>query len=769
MPDSSSSPQTGAPATGTERRRRRRTKRSLLWRFRRFFFMLALLLVAGVAGAGYVLSQISLPEQDERLAETSFICTSEVALGECGFDNAAAQLTSEENRIVVGYNEIAQVMKDATIAAEDQNFWEHGGVDPAGIARAVWADVRNSSESVQGGSTITQQYVKNVFLTNERTITRKVREAVYAVQLERELEKEEILERYLNTIYFGRGAYGVEAASRVYFGKNANELNLGDAAYLAGLIRAPEAADAERNPREAKRRRHTVLVNMLEEGYIDRQQFEFADNVQWVFSGLAPLGGANIKPRQELDLFSRVKNHEYGTEYFYEFVRQQLVEDFGEETVYEGGLRVYTTLHQSWQQEAYETVTGTLDREGDPEASIVAIGQGGRVRAMMAGRDFDVTEVNLAVGDKGGGSGRQPGSTFKTFAFVEALRRGYSANATLPAPSAISIPIPGQEPWEVSGGGSSAGERTLRTATQFSSNTVYAQLMTKLGPQSVIDTARDLGVETEMEAHHSAVLGTGEISVLDMAAAYNTLREGGLQYDPVVIERVEDADGNILFQADPTPERIVSQELADQVTTVLQSVVEGGTGASAAVDGREVAGKTGTTQNNKDAWFAGYTCNVASAVWMGYVGTENSPVRPMDNVHGIKVQGGNFPAQMWSEFNTRIRDLLPAEGCDLADVSEFPGELLDFDDDDESGSTGSDVELVDVRRVRPGRRVPPAPTGGTNSSPTPTPGSDHPAGHPAAHDRSADHRSTHHGSADHRSTHHGPTRQSSELIQVSDT
>ena len=402
-----------------------------------------LVLIAGLAGAGMVLSNIDLPPRPTRAcAETSFICTREVTR-RCGPDNAAAQLSGEENRVVVPYRRIPVVLRQAVIAAEDQNFWEHNGVDPAGIARAGWAQIRGSSESQQGGSTITQQYVKIVYLTRERTLARKIREAIYAVELERELSKQEILERYLNTVYFGRGAYGVQAAAQAYFFRDVEELNLPQAAYLAGLIRAPESADADRNPEEATRRRNTTLDNMLELEYITEEQHDQASAIEWEpnlygvcvddAGTVTECGPGFVLARTQAPLFSHVQGHDIGAEYFYEAVRQELVARFGEDRVYGGGLRVYTTLDRDWQRQAYETVVNNFSQPG-PESSIVAIGADGRVRAMMGGRDFNASELNLAMGKKGGGSGRQPGSSFKPFALAEAFAQGFSAEARLPAP-----------------------------------------------------------------------------------------------------------------------------------------------------------------------------------------------------------------------------------------------------------------------------------------------------------------------------------------------
>ena len=442
-------------------RRRRFRRRSIFWRWRRLLFLAMLVVIAAIAGVGLILSNIDLPPQSTALTETSFLCTREVA-ERCGPNNAAAELRGEENRVVIPYRRMPRVLINAVVAAEDQNFWNHNGVDPAGIARAGWAQVSGTSASQQGGSTITQQYVKTAFLTNERTLARKIREAIYAVELERELSKQEILERYLNTVYFGRGAYGVQAAAQAYFFEDVDELSLTDAAYLAGLIRAPESADVSRDPEEAYRRRNTTLVNMRELGYINQQQYDAAVAVEWAINpyGLCqrecPPG--NVLPRTQADLFSQVQGHDIGTEYFYEAVRQQLVEMFGEDRVYGGGLRVYTTLDREWQRQAYETVVNNYP-SGAPTSSIVSVGADGRVRAMMGGRDFNTSELNLATGADGGGSGRQPGSSFKAFALAEAFAQGYSGEARLPAPSCVSLDIPGTDNWDVCGAGRGAATR----------------------------------------------------------------------------------------------------------------------------------------------------------------------------------------------------------------------------------------------------------------------------------------------------------------------
>jgi membrane peptidoglycan carboxypeptidase len=655
--------------------RSRRRNRNPFWRLRRLLFVLALLAVTGLAAGVALLSRIELPPDDfASLVQTSFVCTAEVREG-CAPEVATAQLSAGEDRELVPYESIPPVLIQAVVAAEDKEFFRHPGVDPFGIARALYRDLRNEGVQ-QGGSTITQQYVKNAFLTPERTLVRKVREAVLAVKLERELTKEEILGRYLNRIYFGRGAYGVEAASQTYFGKSVRHVDLAEAAYLAGLIRAPETADAERRPEEASRRRASVLVRMVDDGYITQAQADEANARPW----------GELRPRRSREGLGDVRGSEYGTEYFVEAVRQQVVELFPDGQVYSRGLRIYTTLDHDRQRDAHETVVGLLDPDNpdDPDASILAVDRRGRVVAMMAGTDFGRSQVNLALGQQGGGSGRQPGSAFKTFALAEAIEQGFSARSLYEAPSSIVLAgaNSGQD-WRVSGGASPAGFWDLVDALRISSNTVYAQLMLDVGPDSVVELAHRLGIRSPIPAVNALVLGAGEVSVLDMAIAYNTLANEGLRYQPMLIERIEDASGEVLCWwpsegrcsevSEPLADPALDPAIARQVNYALSQVVANGTGRRAAY-GNAVAGKTGTTQDNRDAWFVGFGCELTTAVWMGYAGAPGEEPRYMDSFRGMEVQGGGFPAELFSRFMARASQGQPP--CTLPVQSNFPGIVL---------------------------------------------------------------------------------------------
>jgi penicillin-binding protein 1A len=645
-------------------------RRSIVWRLRRGFYAFGLLFVLAVAGAGYLFTQVPLPDEDPPLLQTSFFCSAEVTTG-CGADNSIAQLSGTEDRIAVTYDQLPPVLVQAVLAAEDRTFYDHGGVDPVGIVRALWANFR--SESVQqGGSTITQQYVKNVYLSQERTITRKVKEAALAVKLERELPKQEILTRYLNTIYFGRGAYGVEAASRAYFDRSVGQLTLPQAAYLAGLIRAPETADAQLSAEDPKfgtnratatQRRSSVLQAMVETGDITQAQYDEASAATW----------DDVLPRSTKTVFGHVAHPEWGTEYFIEYVRHWLTTegDFTDAEVYGGGLRVYTTLDMENQQEAVEAVNSTLNQPDDPSAALVSLDETGAVRAMVGGRDFNgdsaFAKVNLAVGAEGGGSGRQPGSSFKPFVLAEAMNQGIPLDKTYNAPGKITIELDSGEIWAPENySDAGLGSLDLVQATAKSSNTAYAQLMMDVGPENVVALAQRMGITSELDPYPSLALGAASVSVLDMASAYSTFADYGEHRDDFVVSKVTDAYGNVLYEHEVEGDQVFDVHVADQVNYALSQVVQSGTGTAARI-GQPVAGKTGTTDEYRDAWFVGYTCKLTTAVWMGYP----DEGRLMENVHGKSVTGGSFPAQIWQKYMAKATEGL--ESCPFDRPPDTPG------------------------------------------------------------------------------------------------
>lgn len=617
---------------------------------------LLVIAVVAVGGIWMALNTVDLPPE-KRPIETSFVCDANVGDGQCGFDNAMARLSAEEERVLVDYEDLPPVLVQAVLSAEDQKFFDHNGVDPVGIARAFYQDVLGDSESRQGGSTITQQYVKNVYLSPERTMDRKIKEAVLAIKLERELDKREILTRYLNEVYFGRGAYGVEAASRTYFGVGVGDLQLYQAAYLAGLIRSPETADAVQDPDVADQRRSSVLAAMASEGYITTDEAALAGAVPWVTEPTPQPDGTVLEPTilprelQRTD-FGPVRYAEIGSEYWMEWVREQLRARYGPgaET---RGLRVYTTFDPELQEYAYDAVYNTLDQPDGPVGSLVAIDDAGAVRAMVGGRDYDADKVNLALGTEGGGSGRAPGSTFKPFALAAFVEDGYSVDSRFRAPPTTQFPGVFAGPGEVwkpaNYDKSDHGIETVEEATWQSTNTVYAGMVDTIRPERLAEMAKRLGVTAPLDPVYALVLGSEEVSVMDMASAYSTFADRGSHVEPYTIRRIEDASGTVLFDAstDVTRSQVIRQEVADTVTSVLAGVISKGTGKSAAL--RTVAaGKTGTTNDAKDAWFAGYTCNLTAAVWMGY-----EQPREMKTYKGQTVAGGTFPAKIWRDFMSK--------------------------------------------------------------------------------------------------------------------
>ncbi|MEY2468201.1 MAG: penicillin-binding protein, partial [Actinomycetota bacterium] len=484
-----------------------------MWRYRRILFLFGLLAFTAVAGVLFVLSRVPLPDAVPP-AQTTFLYAAD--------GSRLATLTGRENRISVPLKDVPRVVRRAVLATEDRHFYEHNGVDPIGLARATVNDLRGGR--LQGGSTITQQYVKNTYVGRERTVWRKLKEAVLAVKLERELDKDELLERYLNTVYFGRGAYGVQAASQAWFGKDVGQLGLREAAYLAGLIRAPTSADVVKDPVTAEARRHRTLQSMVKTRDIttdDQKEVEAQPLASYVVTAnhAAP----------------KVVAAEAGTEYVVDYVRRLLVRDYGEQATFGGGLRVTTNIDIGAQRAAYTAVYGILNRASDPSGALVAVDKDGKVRALVGGRNFDVSNVNLAVGREGGGRGRQPGSTFKPFLLAEIVREGYTLESSFPAPPELVLPkADAGKDWHVNNyeGESFGGNLNLIEATRNSVNTVFAQAEIAIGPEKLMKEARDLGITAPLRPVASLVLGTVEVSPLDVASAYSTLARGGERVTP---------------------------------------------------------------------------------------------------------------------------------------------------------------------------------------------------------------------------------------------
>jgi penicillin-binding protein 1A len=635
-----------------------RPRRSALWRHRRVLFLFGLLTFAALAGIAFVISRVPLPEADPPV-ETTFLYDAN--------GTQLAELSGGENRTSVPLSQVSPHLVDAILASEDRDFFRHSGVNFGAIARAAFADLRG--HSLQGGSTITQQYVKQVYLGSERTISRKVKEATLAIKLERKLSKQEILERYLNRIYFGRGAHGVEAASAAYFGKDVHDLDVAESAYLAGLIRAPELADATTQSQEADHRRNLVLTALLEEHKITE-----TDRATIAARPVA----SYVRARSDV-VHDTIADPQSGTQYFVEYVRRQLADRFGDAAVNGGGLRVYTSLDLKLQRAAHDAVyTDVLDRSGDPAGALVSVDAAGYVRAMVGGRDWNADDsfarVNFAVGRDGGGTGRQAGSSFKPFVLAAAVADGFTVESAFSAPSKIVFPRAnnGKDYTVRNYENESFPRLNLIDATAHSVNTVYAQLIDAIGAERVVSFAPRLGITTELSPVLSLALGTTSVSVLEMADAYLTFATRGIHVAPQVVVKVTDARGNLLWRPKVVTSRAMTEREADVVTYALEQVVEHGTGTGAAVDGVDVAGKTGTTQSYGDAWFVGYTPGMSTAVWVGYPDGQDHELR---NVHGINVTGGSLPADIWHRFMTVATRDARYRGS-FHDPGRFTGKLV---------------------------------------------------------------------------------------------
>ncbi|HEX2040974.1 MAG TPA: PBP1A family penicillin-binding protein [Acidimicrobiales bacterium] len=596
-----------------------------------------------VAGAGLALGLILLaPEvraflqagragEGESLIELEELSQRSQVLDRHG--NVMATLHAEENRSPVELERVPQHVVDAILDVEDEHFWHHGGVNLRSTLRALVTNVQ-SGEVRQGGSTITQQLVKNALLTPEKSVDRKVKEAVLAVRLEDRFSKREILERYLNTVYFGNGAYGVQAAAERYWGKDVEDLSAADAALLAGIIRNPVGYDPIRFPRQARARRDMALDRMVLNGHL-------------------PPG--RVAELQETPLPSKLVNPEPPpNDYFVEEVKQRLLDDkrLGDtpteryNAVFKGGLRIHTTFDPRMQKAAQEAVKQRLpNTRGRFAAALASVEPGtGAVRAIVAGDDFNSEKYNLATQGK-----RQPGSSFKTFVLLAALEEGYSPNDTINGQDGCTVKIPGYQlytPGNYSEG--SGGVMTLAEATAKSVNCAYVRLGAHIGLEKVADMAGRLGIPRDrIDVVPSISLGAEEATPLEMAAAYATIANDGVYHAPRFVEKVVDRKGDVVFEGGDRGRRVVSVQTARVATQVLRRVVEGGTGTRARLSGRQVAGKTGTSQNWENAWFVGYTPQLSTAVWMGSPEGNVS----MRNVAPCgRVTGGCIPSLIWNAY-----------------------------------------------------------------------------------------------------------------------
>ncbi len=632
-------------------RRRNRKRRSIVLVGALLLASLIALLLATVAFTGQqiLLSQCNVHDlRSLRTGQNSFLYTDSGQL--------LGVVPSATNRQPLPLSQISPSLPQATVAIEDARFWQHGALDYRGILRALYQDV-SEGHIVQGGSTITQELVRNLYIGNpQRTLSRKVKEACLATKVFQQHTRKQILTDYLNEVFYGRHAYGAQAAARTYFSKPASKLTLVQAALLAGLPQAPTSDDPLGHPRAALARRNEVLQAMWKNGYITASKLRSATKKK-----------LQLRPGH---LYSELHQPN-----FFGWATQELADRFGHQQVELGGYKVTTTLNTRLQGLALHAVTSVLHNSADPAASIVAIDpQTGDVKAMVdylpSGRTM---QFNLATQ-----AHRSTGSSFKPITLATALSEGVSLYSTFYGPPELFITDPAcatnNGSWDVHNfADEAAGTMNLLDATANSVNTIFAQLISKVGVRNVVAMAHNLGI-TEPSGNRSPyfkpvcaiTLGSVGFTPLEMADVYATFASGGIHHDPQAFESVRGRTGKVIPEPTKGTRRVLSANVAAELTYALQGVVQHGTGTAASLGARPVAGKTGTAENFQDAWFCGYVPQLATCVWVGYPKGEI----PLLNVEGVgEVAGGTLPAEIWHAFMDPAVAKLPIKDFPTPDLS----------------------------------------------------------------------------------------------------
>ena len=600
-------------------RHRVRTKKKGPFRSIRVMAALVLVIIAGLM-FGYIFAAYqSLPEvgNNVRPAVSSQVFDSQGKL--------ITTLHSDQNRLPIDINKVPKNLQNAFIAAEDNRFYDHIGVDPIGILRAVVTNLTNRGIA-QGGSTITQQLAKNAFLSQDQTLKRKIQEAILALELERKYSKKEILEMYMNQIYFGRGAYGIQTAAHTYFGKDVGDLTLAECAMIAGLPKSPNYYSSSVN--EATARKNVVVGQMEKYGYITPSQAEEAKK-----------SSLDIKQKS-------TSNTPDETAYFIDYVTQEIAQKYGDDALYKDGLKIYTTLDTDKQHAAVQAMRHLPETHTDdqgltqPQGAIISIDpKTGHILAMVGGRGQDsFNRASMAV--------RQPGSAFKPFVYMTAMEHDMTPDTIM---EDKKVEYGGWSPHNADN--SYQGRMPLWKALALSVNTVAVQLADKVGPSNVIANAKKLGITTLVEDGSpnddnlaSAALGglTKGVTPLEMAAAYGAFANKGVYIKPTAIVKILDRNGNVLEDnsSDVQKTQVMSEKTAYEMTSMLEGVIARGTGTAASI-GRPAAGKTGTTDDNHDAWFIGYTPDIVTAVWVG----DDTGSQSLGEIYG-----GTVPAQIWHDY-----------------------------------------------------------------------------------------------------------------------
>ncbi len=640
--------------------RQRRDRRGSFPRARTVLALMMLVMLAASPAISRAWDSVSesLPSLDK---EEVYVATDDTLI----YDSSPTPiligvLNTGENRIMLQARDIPEQMKQALVVIEDDRFYEHHGVDPVGMLRAIMTNF-TEGKLVEGGSTITQQYIKNTYVSSEPTVNRKLREAIFAYELEQRWSKDKILSEYLNTIYFGNGAYGLQVAAVTYFNKTAGQLTLPECALLAAIPKSPVQFSPFTEPDAARERRNLVLAKMLGHGMISQDDYDQA------IQAPLPTQPFEVGPANGI------------APYFIEYVKEQLIARYGTKTTFEGGLRVYTTLDLNKQASAEKAVASVLNQPGDPSAALVSLEPGtGYVRALVGGSNFAAQKFDVATQGH-----RQPGSAFKPFVLATAMNKGISPGTTFVSePKHFNLGGPNSV-WNVSNFDDLyLGKISLEKATVYSDNAVYAELMMRVGAGDVADMAHKAGIKTSFSAQPAIALGglDNGVTPLELASAYATFDNNGVHVtgsvdfmsnggDPISIYKVTDSQSTVIDENKAVPAQTIDPVIAYHVNNTLKKVAMQGTGQWSNL-GRPCAGKSGTTEDHVDAWFSGYTPDLVTTVWIGYPEQRTSMV----DIRGVRVTGGAWPSQIWNSYmtdalaGTEAHDFYKPPNSDLQNV-----------------------------------------------------------------------------------------------------
>jgi membrane peptidoglycan carboxypeptidase len=667
------------PVRLPERRKGSSRRRSLASRILRGMgvFLLCMLVAGAAFAAGGYLGLIeSVQKLDEpRTYEThpTYIYSAPLG-GNEDSRRVIGTIIEGQNRKMASLSEMPPHLLDAVVAKEDERFREHGGVDLWGIMRALWVDIR-AGKAVEGASTITQQYVRNAYLSQDRSITRKIKEALIAIEVERKQDsKDQIIADYLNTVYFGNNAYGVEAAAETYFNKSVEDLSIAESATLVGLLWSPSILGEDRDG--AQYQRDLVLTKMFDTGYVPSRDYNQAleEPLPEAWPANTPTKSGFTGPELTRD--------------FAQYTHDELIRRYGVHTVLEGDLSVYTTIDLKKQVAAHDIVygpSGYLPAPDDPDLALVSIEPGtGRIETMVGDRD-EGSQFNLVTQGR-----RQPGSSFKPFALIAALEQGIDPNTRYVSENKeykVDVGLDKPETWEVKNyDGIVRGEISLKEALWRSDNTVFADLAMnaggrglKNGPQKIADVARRCGITTHLPEHPkpSIVLGAYEVSPLDMASAYATIANDGRRVEPTAVSKVvsneDDKDEKVLYVAPEHPEgeQVISEDIANEATEIMIGDVTEGIAKDAYLGDRPVAGKTGTSENFFDAWFIGFTPELVTGTWMGYAEGGQTLEYVLEYARRLNgLSGGITPAEIWKAYTRSVLSGEPIEQFDGVKIPE---------------------------------------------------------------------------------------------------